>query len=378
LIYKLQFLQELMFNKNFLNFLPRVESNGQKGATAILITFFVLMIILLVSLTSASVIVSEVRMSREIANSVPAFYAADAGAERCLYQTRCGLIGSPTADCIAEIGAGLDGGCASSVYPGSIPSYNLVGNGATVFPVTRTSATQITSNGTFSGTNRKVEINWTETSPSSGPAPMAYWNFDETSGTTAFDSSGNHYDGTASEGGDWTTPGKVGTGALDFDQYDDYVNIGQHDLMTGTFTLSAWFNYTGTSGAEQDIVAQQKDTVSTDQLAIPANTNIVRYSLTNQNNTPFNLDAPVTPGQWYLATVVIDGTTASLYLNGSLVTTTNIVTPVRVATVGNADLIIGSTYLPGGKWFGGLIDDVRIYDYALSGPDIQALYDAVD
>jgi hypothetical protein len=125
-------------------------------------------------------------------------------------------------------------------------------------------------------------------------------------------------------------------------------------------------------------VAQQKDTVSTDQLAIPANTNIVRYSLTNQNNTPFNLDAPVTPGQWYLATVVIDGTTASLYLNGSLVTTTNIVTPVRVATVGNADLIIGSTYLPGGKWFGGLIDDVRIYDYALSGPDIQALYDAVD
>ena len=56
----------------------------------------------------------------------------------------------------------------------------------------------------------------------------AYWKFDEGSGNTAYDSSGNGYDGTI-YGATWTTDTPSGTGyALNFDGLDDYVDFDDH------------------------------------------------------------------------------------------------------------------------------------------------------
>ncbi len=101
--------------------------------------------------------VFEIKMTRDIANSIPAFYAADAGAERCLYQARCGLLSPTLTECTDQIGMSKNQGCA--VVPGSIAVYGL-SNSASVNQALRTAANQITSKGIFSGTNRKVEINW--------------------------------------------------------------------------------------------------------------------------------------------------------------------------------------------------------------------------
>ncbi|MBU4142547.1 hypothetical protein KJ590_00905, partial [Patescibacteria group bacterium] len=115
-------------------------SDDQRGATAILLAFFVMNILLMMALTTAGIMIYQIQMSKEIANSVLAFYAADAGVEQCLYQVRRGAPGV---------------GCAN--VGGSV-LVNL-GNGASG-QATLSSSNKINAFGVFGGTRRSVELTW--------------------------------------------------------------------------------------------------------------------------------------------------------------------------------------------------------------------------
>ncbi|MBU3901269.1 hypothetical protein KKF25_01350 [Patescibacteria group bacterium] len=115
-------------------------SDDQRGATAILLAFFVMNILLMMALTTAGIMIYQIQMSKEIANSVSAFYAADAGTEQCLYQVRRGAPGV---------------GCAN--VGGSV-LVNL-GNGASG-QATLSSSNKINAFGVFGGTRRSVELTW--------------------------------------------------------------------------------------------------------------------------------------------------------------------------------------------------------------------------
>ncbi len=70
-----------------------------------------------------------------------------------------------------------------------------------------------------------------------------YWRFDDASGGSAADSSGNGMTGTLTNGPTWTA-GRV-DGAVDLDGTDDYVSIADNaalDIGTGDFTYSFWLN----------------------------------------------------------------------------------------------------------------------------------------
>src|SRR3989344_1954783 len=77
--------------------------------------------------------------------------------------------------------------------------------------------------------------------------PVAYWKFDEGSGTTTYDGSGNNNTGqmiTAASSPAWVS-GKYGS-ALNFDGTNDYVSRAydtDFDFGTGSFTLSSWFKH---------------------------------------------------------------------------------------------------------------------------------------
>jgi hypothetical protein len=100
----------------------------------------------------------------------------------------------------------------------------------------------------------------TVTSPTPTPTPppsptpnntglVAHWEFDETSGITVSDSSGNGSNGTLLNGPTWTT-GRIGN-ALSFDGVNDYVSIGNPfvlNLGTNSFTYSVWVNVTQSAG----------------------------------------------------------------------------------------------------------------------------------
>ncbi len=79
----------------------------------------------------------------------------------------------------------------------------------------------------------------------------AAWQFEEGSGTTTTDATGNGNDGTLIGGTAWTTSSRTGDAALVFDGVDDYVQTAGSslDLSTATnFTLSAWFKTDTTAG----------------------------------------------------------------------------------------------------------------------------------
>lgn len=73
---------------------------------------------------------------------------------------------------------------------------------------------------------------------------MAYWNFDEGTGTTVADSSGNGNTGTLLNGTVWTT-GKRWN-ALQFDGVNDYVDLGSDASLNfssaDSFSISSWIN----------------------------------------------------------------------------------------------------------------------------------------
>lgn len=88
----------------------------------------------------------EIRMSRDIANSIPAFFAADAGAEKCWYQV---INESVVGECDTI-------GTSFNPFPPSLD------NGAIV-TATRFSDTELRTKGDYKGTQRNVSLSWPPT-----------------------------------------------------------------------------------------------------------------------------------------------------------------------------------------------------------------------
>ena len=109
---------------------------NQKGATAILLAVLILSILLIIGLGVSNLMISQIKMSAQTGQSVQAFYAAEAGAERCLYEVR-------------KKGAN------------NCPSGTL-DNNATYSVTTdiKIDSGQINSIGRFGQTSRKIELSW--------------------------------------------------------------------------------------------------------------------------------------------------------------------------------------------------------------------------
>jgi len=117
--------------------------NNQRGATTIFLSFFVMNILLMMALTAASIMIYQLQMSKEVSNSVPAFYAADAITEECLYQVRR-----------LEPNSGND--CTTV---GATAIQAVLDNGASG-EASLTAINQIKTFGVFGGTQRNIELVW--------------------------------------------------------------------------------------------------------------------------------------------------------------------------------------------------------------------------
>lgn len=122
------------------------EKINQKGAISIILAVLLLAQVLVIGVGISILILQQIRMSSQASISVVAFYAADSGAEKCLYQAR------------KETGAecGTLGGDGGSIIDESIGVGNLVASYTAVFDGINT----ITSIGQVRGISRKVELTW--------------------------------------------------------------------------------------------------------------------------------------------------------------------------------------------------------------------------
>jgi parallel beta-helix repeat protein len=213
-------------------------------------------------------------------------------------------------------------------------------------------------------------------------APIAHWKLDEGAGTTAYDSAGEN-DGTLVNGPQWTT-GQI-DGALSFDGGNDYVEVADSTSLdiVDEITIAAWVYKMTSSGA----IAMKKEgnclqygfDLYQDRLSFHYRTQCgsgIPYQHT------YKSDSGISSNTWHHVAVRYesgDSTSAALYLDG--VEIPGSWTPLGDGTGQMASmpsyLTIGRTVTDGGtpqNHFKGMIDDVRIYDSALSAEEIQQFY----
>jgi len=203
-----------------------------------------------------------------------------------------------------------------------------------------------------------------------GPAPggpdaadlLAYWAFDETSGRVAPDSVGG-IDGVLLGGPVWRPGGGMVGGALEFDGVNDAVLTDfVLDPAEGPFSVFAWVR----GGAPGEvIISQDSSQGGADWLMTDPSRGRLMTDLTGSRGTAGSLSAAmvITDGDWYEVGLAWDGTDRTLYVNGVVVagdTQTTLAGSTGGLNIGAGKNLDGATH-----WTG-LIDDVRLYNRAVS------------
>jgi hypothetical protein len=224
-----------------------------------------------------------------------------------------------------------------------------------------------------------VSVNVNVTAPA--PAPPAglvlAFGFDEASGTSAINSANAAFNGTIRQA--LRVAGKFG-GALSFDGVNDWVTVTDTaasplDLTTG-LTIAAWVNPTSLAGWDTVVLKER-------------GAGLLSYALYAHDGAPDaggftapaayvragGTDAAVRDSftlrlnTWTHLAATYDGVRQRLFINGVLVATHVQAGPVAV---GNGALRIGGNNVFAGEFYQGLIDEVRIYNRALSAADVAA------
>jgi hypothetical protein len=202
---------------------------------------------------------------------------------------------------------------------------------------------------------------------------VGHWKLDETSGTTATDSTLNLNHGTYTGGVTLSVPGpfpNVGDVAAEFDGVDDYVTIPDNSTLKPTSALSvtgwvrgdAW----GT-GTDVDVILRKGDANPNNwQLAI-ADGKAALY-LDDSDGGGVRSTTTLSTGQWCHVAATWDGTQIKIYVNGALETT-----QARSGTISTDTRPIYLGGRSGADLFDGGLDDVRIYNRALSAEEIAAM-----
>nr|WP_169806265.1 LamG-like jellyroll fold domain-containing protein [Herbidospora sakaeratensis] len=197
---------------------------------------------------------------------------------------------------------------------------------------------------------------------------VAHWRFDENTGTVARDVSGHGADATVAPGASWTS-GQLGS-ALTRSGNGSLATVSRPLLRTDeSYTVSGWVKLSDTNAWHQ-VGGQQGTNRSPFYLGIDPDTDDLIFVVYTADSTVWNgigaysgVDAPV--GQWIHLAGVYNKAAGSiaLYLNGNLIKTTTGVPPLWHAP--------SNTTL--GPLSGGL-DDVRMYQRALSATQIRSVY----
>jgi hypothetical protein len=209
-----------------------------------------------------------------------------------------------------------------------------------------------------------------DSTASSSAGLVAAYGFEEGTGATVLDGSGNANTGSIS-GATWTTQGRYG-GALDFDGVNDRVSVNASTSLnlTSAMTLEAWVYPTAAQSGWRTVVQKQ---VNAYYLHASYSGGALRPTgggVIGGGTTSSYITAPtaIAVNTWSHLALTYEGTTQRLYVNGVQVASQ--VRSGAIQTTANPLWIGGNS--PYGEYFQGRIDDVRVYSRALSIAEIQA------
>jgi len=192
------------------------------------------------------------------------------------------------------------------------------------------------------------------------------------------DSSGNGHDGAF--GGDPNLPAKFVTGPTGFGQGLLFDGTGGHQNVecgtwnpsgaTGQLTVALWAKWDGASDQWQGLMGKRDGWTAEDTMwHLEVNRDAGTIGFARWEVYPSSGEAKLPVGTWAHVAVTFDGTTARFYLNGAE-------TGSGAFSFGpkkDAGVHFGSDDPNGGNAFNGALDDVRLYDKALSADEVKAM-----
>ena len=204
---------------------------------------------------------------------------------------------------------------------------------------------------------------------------IEYWKLDEEEGDIAYNSISDNY-GILSGEPSWQPGGGQVAGTLEFDGINDYVETDfALDPANGAFSAFAWIQ----GGAPRQVIISQLDGMGTGNIwlgvdALGGNlmTGLVPPPVGRFVAQPLISQSIITDGQWHHIGFVWDGSYRTLYMDGTeVIKDTNPLVQLKYSYGG---LYIGvNKNLDVGTFFSGLIDDVRIYNVALTPEQIATM-----
>ena len=200
-------------------------------------------------------------------------------------------------------------------------------------------------------------------------APVAHWKFDG----DADDSAGSS-NGAARNGASFTTAASVGSHALSLDGSDDHVDLGSHassfPLGNAARSVTGWFR--ADAGSQRQTFLTYGPNVEGKRLSIAADRTQAVVAVSGHAWGVNNLS--LSDGWHHIAVTFAGGDSDdfSIYLNGALQSASTLGGVRQQVDTRTGTAAIGRN-VGGTAHYGGDIDDVRLYGYALSGEQVRAI-----
>jgi len=210
------------------------------------------------------------------------------------------------------------------------------------------------------------------------PSLVGWWKFEEASGTL-YDQSDNHNDSTSAQGELYQQTGQSGY-ALGFDGIDDHIIVGTNGRPTDTFSFGGWFKTSSTHEIDPESTSgvggvnnqryafdPQHGGESNGGAGLSVGTNGILVYEHGSNYMPATAVYRADIGNdWNHIMIVYNNKQPTIYLNGSAVHK-GLTSPREVV---NTPIQFGGMVY---GYFEGLMDEVRIYNRALSAAEIKKL-----
>lgn len=238
-----------------------------------------------------------------------------------------------------------------------------------------------TRSSTASGADNRRVAAMVALAPATVPGPVLRWRFDEASwnGTAneVRDASGNGLRGTAAGTGTSATTSNANAGSPAFcrsglfaSANSQYVEVATSALLdiTDRLTITAWVRPTALAGALTTVVSKDENY----EFHV-SDAGAVNWWWTTGANAITTANGDVPLGAWTHIAIVYTRGAQEVYVNGVLAGN-NWTDPDRNALTTNADPFqVGNDQGAAGRFWDGQIDEVRVYNYAMSAADVLAV-----
>lgn len=204
------------------------------------------------------------------------------------------------------------------------------------------------------------------------PDAIGLYAFNENNGTNARDSGTNGIAGTLTNGATWSAPGQIGAACLSLDGTNDYVDLTNNAALNpAAMSFACWVKPANLTAGYVAIYSRNSGAVA-NQLFLKSNGKLAVYlNALSSVNYDGSGSHTLTAGTWchvgfsYSSAAGLVG-----YVNGA-----SDAAPAANGTLATVTAVsaIGNDTVNAGRFFPGLIDDVRFYNRVLTSGEFAAL-----